>query len=62
MKVTFTKYSVISSGEEYYALLDPMIKTIDGVKFIECTKDFKTPHYVNYSSLTKIGKIEHVFK
>ena len=58
-KNTFIKYqSIYDSDLTLYALeRDFMEKTIDNVKFIEVTPDFKRAQYVRFDSLRPVGKV-----
>lgn len=57
MKVLFFKYKSLYTEDEYYALPNPITKTIDGVQFMEVTTSVKKiePLFVRVDSIKKIG-------
>jgi hypothetical protein len=65
MRVDFTVWSIISSGETVYSTDDPVIKTVDGVKFIEVTNDIsflktKVQPKINFMRLDTLKKAREI--
>ena len=57
METKFKKFtSVYDPSSVFYSLeKDGMEKSIDGIKFLEVTQDFKTVKYVRFDSLVSVG-------
>lgn len=53
----FIKWESIVSGDLYYSLVDPIIKDIDGEKFMEVTPDFKHLALIKQDSVRKSGTV-----
>lgn len=59
-KITLIKYKSIFNDDEYFAAEDPVVKTIDGIKFIEVTSSVKKikPLFIRADSLKKDERVE----
>lgn len=56
----FCKYETIGSGDIYYTTEDPILKEIEGIKYIEVTPDFHRAVFVRFDMLKYIGSEEKI--